>query len=313
MIRWMGRRLALFLGSLVVVAGVVFWTTSVLPGDPATVILGTSASAESLAQLRSELGLDRSVWRQFGSWITDALRADFGQSYLTGLGVGELIRGRLTVSLPLAGFSMLLSMLIAAPLGIWAATRHGKPPDWFVSLFSQIGLAIPAFWAGLLLVSWLAVGWGWFPAGGFPGWSEPWSAFRALVLPTFSLGLIQAAILIRYLRAAVLEVANSDYIRTARAKGLSRWTALRKHGLRNAALPVVTVFGLQFGALLAGTVVIENVFVLPGLGNLLLQSILRRDLPLIAGVGLIITALILTVNLLMDLLYPWLDPRVSRS
>ncbi len=307
------RRLAIFVVSLWAASVIVFALLSVLPGDPAAVILGTQATPESLASLRSELGLDRPVVVQYLDWSGDLLRGDFGTSYINRLSIGRQIVDRLTVTVPLALMGIALAVLVAVPAGVLAAARHRKATDTVVSTLSQLGLAVPAFWAGLVFVTFLAVRWRIFPAGGFPGWSDDFlGSLKALVLPSVSLALVQGAILARYVRSAVLEVMNEDFIRTARAKGLTRTGALWRHGLRNAAIPVVTILGLQLAALLAGTVVIESVFVLPGLGNLLLQAISRRDLLLVQGAAFVIAAIILLVNLIVDLSYPLIDPRVRR-
>ncbi len=301
----------MFALSLLVASMVVFWVLSVLPGDPATRILGVQATPEKVAALRHDLGLDRSLVSQYGDWVSGAVRGDFGQSYVSGSDVAPQITDRLRITLPLAVLGMLLASVVALPAGVFAASRHRTAGDVFVSVLSQIGISIPAFWAGLLLTTYLAVRWGLFPAGGFPGWSESaWGSLKSLILPAVSLALVQGAILTRYVRSAVLEVMREDFVRTARAKGLTRRVALRRHGLRNAAIPVVTILGLQLAALLAGTVVIENVFVLPGLGRLLVQAIGRRDLLVVQGVTLVITATILAVNLGVDLLYNLLDPRL---
>ncbi len=301
----------MFALSLLVASMVVFWVLSVLPGDPATRILGVQATPEKVAALRHDLGLDRSLVSQYGDWVSGAVRGDFGQSYVSGSAVAPQITDRLRITLPLAILGMLLASVVALPAGVFAASRHRTAGDVFVSVLSQIGISIPAFWAGLLLTTYLAVRWGLFPAGGFPGWSESaWGSLKSLILPAVSLALVQGAILTRYVRSAVLEVMREDFVRTARAKGLTRRVALRRHGLRNAAIPVVTILGLQLAALLAGTVVIENVFVLPGLGRLLVQAIGRRDLLVVQGVTLVITATILAVNLGVDLLYNLLDPRL---
>ncbi len=307
------RRLVIFVVSLWAASVIVFALLSVLPGDPASVILGTQATPESLASLRAELGLDRSVVAQYLEWSGDLLRGDLGTSYINRLSIGGQIVDRLSVTIPLAVMGIALAVLVAVPAGVLAAARHRKTADTVISTLSQLGLAVPAFWAGLVFVTFLAVRWRIFPAGGFPGWSDDFlGSLKALVLPAVSLALVQGAILSRYVRSAVLEVMNEDFIRTARAKGLTRTEALWRHGLRNAAIPVVTILGLQLAALLAGTVVIESVFVLPGLGNLLLQAISRRDLLLVQGAAFVIAAIILLVNLVIDLSYPLIDPRVRR-
>lgn len=292
----------------------VFLVMSILPGDPAQVMLGTQATPESLEELRRALGLDRPLITQYFDWLWSAVRGDFGTSPFSGLPVADQIVDRLKVTIPLATFAMLLTTLISFPLGVFAASRHRRLGDHVVSVSSQIGLAIPAFWAGLILVSIFAVNLGWFSAGGFPGWDvSVRESLKALLLPSISLAIVQSAIITRYVRSAVLDTMRHDYIRSARSKGLTRSAALWRHGLRNAAIPVLTVLGLQFAALLAGTVVIESVFVLPGLGQMLLQGITRRDLVLVQGGAFTIAVLILSVNLAVDLMYRVLDPRVAEQ
>ena len=277
-------------------------------------MLGTQATPEALEQLRETLGLNRPLIAQYFDWLASALRGDFGTSPFSGQEIGPQIVDRLKVTIPLAVFALSLTVLISFPLGVYAAARHRKLGDVAVSVSSQVGLAIPAFWAGLVLVSIFAVNLGWFSAGGFPGWEVSVAdSLKALVLPAVSLAIVQSAIITRYVRSAVLDTMRHDYIRTARSKGLTRSAALWRHGLRNAAIPVLTILGLQFAALLAGTVVIESVFVLPGLGSMLLQGITRRDLPLVQGGAFTIALLILVVNLVVDLMYRLLDPRVAEQ
>jgi len=289
----------------------VFWVLSVLPGDPATRILGTQATAENVERLRHDLGIDRPLSTQYFDWIGGTLAGDLGTSYVTQDEITPQIRDRLKVTLPLALFGMVLATSVAIPAGVYAASHHRTRGDTAVSVLSQLGISIPAFWAGLLLTTYVAVRWDLLPAGGFPGWGDSVpESLRSLILPAVSLALVQGAILTRYVRSAVLQVMREDYIRTARAKGLTRQAALWRHGLRNAAIPVVTVVGLQLAALLAGTVVIENVFILPGLGRMLVQAIERRDLLLVQSTTLVITAAILAVNLIVDLAYNVIDPRL---
>ncbi|MDX1448143.1 MAG: ABC transporter permease [Acidimicrobiia bacterium] len=306
------RRVGVFLVSVLVASALVFSVMSILPGDPAQVMLGTQATPEAVAALRAELGLDRPIPVQYLDWLGGVVQGDLGTSIFSGQDIAAQIRARLTVTVPLAIMAMAITILLAFPAGVYAASRHRRLGDTVVSTLSQVGLAIPAFWAGLILVTVFAVGRGWFPANGFPGWESVGSALRALFLPALSLAIVQGAIITRYVRSAVLDTMREDYIRTARAKGLSRSSALWRHGLRNAAIPVLTILGLQFAALLAGTVVIESVFVLPGLGSMLLQAITRRDLLLVQGGAFVIVALILTINLLVDLTYRFVDPRVAR-
>lgn len=308
------RRIAVFAFSVLVASMLVFAVMTILPGDPAQVMLGTQATPEAVDALRTELGLDRSLVVQYFDWLAGAGRGDLGTSVFSGQEIAPQIVGRLKVTIPLAVMAMGLTVLISFPLGVFAAARHRRLGDSVVSMVSQVGLAIPAFWAGLLLVTVFAVGYGWFPAGGFPGWDVSiWQSLRALFLPAVSLSIVQSAIITRFVRSAVLETMGQDYIRTARSNGLTRSQALWRHGLRNAAIPVLTILGLQFAALTAGTVVIESVFVLPGLGSMLLQGITRRDLPLVQGGAMAIAVLILGVNLVVDLTYGLLDPRVRES
>lgn len=307
------RRVGVFLISVIVASALVFSVMSILPGDPAQVMLGTRATPAAVEALRTELGLNRPLPVQYLDWLAGVLRGDLGTSIFSGQDIADQISARLRVTVPLALMAMTLTVLLAFPAGVYAASRHRRLGDGIVSTISQIGLAIPAFWAGLILVSVLAVGRGWFPANGFPGWDSVGAGLRSLFLPALSLAVVQGAIITRYVRSAVLDTMREDYIRTARSKGLSRSAALWRHGLRNAAIPVLTILGLQFAALLAGTVVIESVFVLPGLGSMLLQAITRRDLLLVQGGAFVIVAFILLINLLVDLTYRFIDPRVART
>jgi peptide/nickel transport system permease protein len=309
---YVARRIGVFALSVFVSSFLVFAVMSILPGDPAQVMLGTQATPEAIALLRERLGLNEPLITQYFNWLWSAVQGDFGVSPFSGQEIAPQIVERLKLTIPLALAAMTMTVLVSFPLGVFAAARHRKVGDAVISVGSQIGLAIPAFWAGLLLVTWFAVNNQWFPAGGFPGWDVSVSeSAKALVLPAVSLAIVQSAIVTRYVRSAVLDTMGNDYIRTARAKGLTQWASLWKHGLRNASIPVLTILGLQFAALLAGTVVIESVFVLPGLGSMLLQGITRRDLVLVQGGAFTIAVLILSINLLVDLMYRVLDPRVA--
>lgn len=310
---YVARRIGIFVVSVLISSFLVFAVMSILPGDPAQVMLGTQATPEAVEALREELGLNRAIPIQYIDWLAGAVRGDFGTSPFSGQDIADQIMDRLQLTVPLALFAMGITIVISFPLGVLAAARHRKLGDAVVSVGSQLGLAVPAFWAGLLLVTVFAVNLRWFAASGFPGWDVSVAeSLRALVLPAVSLAIVQSAIITRYVRSAVLDTMRHDYIRSARSKGLTRSAALWRHGLRNAAIPVLTILGLQFAALLAGTVVIESVFVLPGLGSMLLQGISRRDLPLVQGGALTIAVLILAVNLIVDLLYRVIDPRVAR-
>ena len=308
------QRLVAFVATLVAASLVVFLVLEVLPGDPALVMLGTEALPETLAALREKLGLERPAPERYLSWVGGLLRGDLGVSYTYNVPVSELVVERLFVTVPLALLSMSMTTVIALALGVYAASRHGRPGDWGVMLFGQLGIAVPNFWFALLLILLFSVQLGWFKAGGFPGWGDGfWPALKSLFLPAISLSVVQAAILARVTRSAVLEVAREDFVRTARAKGNSRRRALWRHVLRNALIPVVTIMGLQFSALLAGTIIIENVFYLPGLGRLVFQAITQRDLIVVKDVVVLLAALVITINFAVDLLYLAIDPRLRRA
>jgi len=300
--------------SLFVASVLVFGVVNVLPGDVAGVILGTSATPQSLETLRHQLGLDQPAWLRYLQWLGGMLHGDFGTSVLSHADVGPLIAQKLTVSAPLALASAFISIAIALPLGVLAGTHYRNGLGAFISGVSLLGIAVPAFWAGLLLATIFAVQLHLFPAGGFTDWStDPLAAARSLVLPALALGLVQAAILTRYVRSAIVDVQREDFIRTARAKGLTHWQALQRHGFRFAAIPVVTILGIQLTGLLVGAIVIENVFVLPGLGRLLFQSVGNRDLLVVQDLVMLLTAIVLVVNFLVDLKYRLLDPRIRAS
>jgi peptide/nickel transport system permease protein len=309
--RLLFRRAVALLATVFVVSVLVFVVVRVLPGDPALLIMGTEGSPEAAAALRRAMGLDRPIPVQYAEWLGRALRGDLGRSIQYDVAVGELVRSRLQVTLPLTLLAATFMTLAAVPLGVYAATRHGRPGDYLTLVLSQLGIAIPSFWAGLLLILVFAVRLGWVQAGGFDGWPAGIGrGLRALVLPAVALGSIQAAILTRTTRAAVLEVLRADHVRTARAKGLAETVVTWKHVLRNALLTIVTIVGLQLGQLLAGSIVLENVFYLPGLGRLALGAIGARDLPVVQGVVLFVAVTIVVVNFAVDLLYRILDPRI---
>ena len=308
------RRLAALGGTLFAVSLIVFVVVRIIPGDPALLILGTEASPEAAAVLRRAMGLDRPLTVQYGEWLGGALRGDLGHSIQYDVPVGSLVLSRLTVTGPLTLLAALFMTAVALPLGIYAATHRGRLGDYAATIVSQLGIAVPSFWAGLLLILLFAVRLGWVQAGGFDGWAAGLGrGLRALLLPAIALGVIQAAILTRTTRAAVLEVLGADHVRTARAKGLAERVVTRKHVLRNALVTIVTVVGLQLGQLLAGSIVLENVFYLPGLGRLALAAISARDLPVVQGVVLFVAATIVTLNFAVDLLYGILDPRIRHE
>ncbi|MBX3580863.1 MAG: ABC transporter permease [Rhizobiaceae bacterium] len=305
------RRLASGLLTLVVASVVIFFVLEILPGDPARLMLGMNATEDAVQALRVQMGLDEGLYARYVQWACGLLSLDFGRSYTYSVPVAELIRERAAVSLPLALIALTLSTVIAIPVGLFAAARRGRMGDTMAMTVSQFGVAVPNFWFALMLVYVFSVWLRLVPAGGFPGWqSGIWPALKALILPALALALPQAAILARVTRSALLEVLGEDFIRTARAKGLTRKATLWRHALGNAMLPVLTILGLQFAFLLAGTVIIENVFYLPGLGRLLVQAINQRDLIVVEGVVMLLVAAVVLINLLVDLSYAFVDPRL---
>lgn len=305
------RRIAGFVLTMLAAAVLIFLLLEVLPGDPAGTMLGVSATPETVAALRVDLGLDRPALHRFLGWIAGLFTGDLGISYTYRVPVGGLIGDRIAVTLPLAMMALLLAAVIGITLGTLAASRGSGPLDAAIMAFSQLGLAIPNFWFGILFVLLFSVSLGWFPSGGFPGWlADPGGAFRALVLPAFALALPQSAVLARMTRTSVLETLGEDFVRTARAKGLNPAQVLRRHALRNALVPVITILGLQFSFLVAGTIVVENVFALPGLGRLLVQAVGGHDLILIKSLVLLFVGTVIAVNTLVDLAYGVIDPRL---
>ena len=309
--RYVARRAGALAVTLFFVSALVFVVVRVLPGDPAAIIMGTEGSREAAERLREAMGLNRPLPVQYVEWVGRALHGDLGRSIQYDLPVGELIASRLSVTLPLAVMAAAFMVAAAVPLGVYAATHHRRAGDYATMVFSQIGISIPQFWAGLLLILLFSVTLGWVRSGGFEGWSSGvGAALRSLLLPAIALGLFQAAVLVRATRSAVLDVLREDYVRTARAKGVSETRVVARHTLRNALIPIVTVAGVQLGQLLAGAIVLESVFALPGLGRLALGAISARDLPVVQGVALFIASTIVVINFAVDLTYGVLDPRI---
>ena len=312
MLRYFTERLISLILTTLAASVLVFLLMQVLPGDPAAVMLGINAQPDTLAALQKQLGLDAPLVLRYFSWIGGFFTGDLGTSYTYSVPISELIGPRIMVTLPLAVMAMILSVVIAIPLGVIAASKRGKTTDVVGMGLAQIGVAIPNFWLGLLLILFFALYLGWFPASGFAGWENGlWVGTRSLILPAVALALPLAAILARVTRSAVIETLGEDFVRTARAKGLSREAALWKHATPNALIPVVTILGLQFSFLLAGTIIIENVFNLPGLGRLIFQSIAQRDLVTVQSLVTLLAASVIAVNFLVDIAYGFLDPRLS--
>ena len=309
--RYVLRRAAALLAALFFVSVLVFVVVRVLPGDPALIIMGTEGSPEATARLREAMGLNRPLPVQYADWVGHAARGDLGRSIQYDVPVTSLILSRLQVTLPLTLLAGGFMVVAAIPLGVFAATRHRRFADYVTMILSQLGVAIPGFWAGLLLILLFSVRLGWVRAGGFDGWGQGvWPAIKSLLLPAVALGFFQFAVLARTTRSAVLEVLREEYVRTARAKGVGEGKVLFRHTLGNAMIPIVTVAGVQLGQLMAGSIILESVFYLPGLGRLALGAISARDLPVVQGVVLFIASVIVMINVAVDLLYGFLDPRI---
>jgi peptide/nickel transport system permease protein len=314
MTRYLLLRLATLAATLLAASALVFGALELLPGNAAQVILGETATPEAVAALEQRLGLDRPATTRYAEWLASLARGEGGHSLFYDEPSLDLLAQRAQVTLPLALLAMALTTVLALSAGVWAASRQGRWADLLVMLGSQIGLAVPAFWLAILLIGLFAVKLGWVAAGGFPGWSADEGGglgpgLAALLLPAVALALVQSAILARVTRSALLEVQREDFVRTARAKGLSPRAVVWRHVLRNALLPVLTVAGLQFADLLTGTIVVENVFVLPGVGRLVFQAVSNRDLVLVRDVVLVLVALVVAVHFVLDLLHAWIDPR----
>ena len=308
------KRFTSLIATLLVASLVVFTVIEVVPGDPASYMLGMNASPDTVAALKSELGLNQGRIPRYFSWVGGMLSGDFGTSYTYRTPVAEMVSERLTISLPLALFALTLAVVLAFPAGIIAASRRGGAMDSIIMAITQLGVAIPNFWFAMWLVLLFAIKWPWFSAGGFAGWDIGIvGALKSLTLPAIALALPQASILARVLRSSLLDVLNEDYMRTARAKGLTRRQALWRHALRNAMIPVLTIIGLQFSFLLAGAIIIENVFFLPGLGRLIFQSIAQRDLIVVESVIMLLVFAVVLVTFLVDIAYAWVDPRMRRA
>ena len=311
MILFFFRRIANFIVTLFIASVIVFAAMNVLPGDPALTILGLDATEDALEALRQKLGLNEPLVKRYFLWVGNAITGNFGISHSFSVPVSELITERLPLTVSLAILGMFCTVILAFVLGVFAAANHGRYGDWGVMIVSQLGIAIPAFWLSILLVLLFAVKLRWLPPGGFPGWENPADAIRSLILPTLALTLVQSAVLARVTRSSMLEVMRQDYIRTARASGFHRSRILWRHTLPNALIPIVTIIGMQFAALVTGTIVIENVFYLPGLGKLIFQSISNRDLPTVQALVMLFAAIVIIANFIVDITYSVIDPRLK--
>ncbi|GGG63624.1 ABC transporter permease [Paenibacillus radicis (ex Gao et al. 2016)] len=305
------RRLLTLLLTVFFVVTLTFAAFRIIPGNPALTILGTEASDEQIALLEAKLGIDRPLPEQFADWLKGALALDFGQSLRFSEPVLKLIQDRFPVTISLSLLALAITVAAAVPLGIAAARSKGKVADMIISIGTQLGLAIPSFWMGIALILVFGLALRWFSVSTYVPWSEsPYLALKSLLLPAIALAVPQIAIVVRYLRTTLLEQLNLDYVRTARSKGLKERSVLFQHVLRNALLPVITVVGINFGELLAGSLVVEQVFTLPGFGSLLITAIGNRDYPLVQGMVLLIAFIVVTVNFIVDLSYRVLDPKI---
>lgn len=311
MIRYALTRLALLVVGLLVASALIFTVLRVLPGDVAQLIAGTQGSPEQVAAIRTELGLDRPLPAQYLDWIGGVLRGDLGSSLLTGSPVVDQLAEKAQVTLPLGALSMLVALLIAVPLGVLSAVRRGRADGTAISVVSQGLAAVPAVWAGMMLVVVFAVVLGWLPAQGFPrtGWETPDLALRSLALPALTIGVIEGAMLLRFVRSATLQAVGQDFVRTGAAKGLTRTQALLRHGLPSVGLSIVTVLGVQVAGIVVGAVVIEQVFNLPGIGRMLATDVGARDLVMVQGELLVMTGFVLLIGFVVDLVHHAIDPR----
>ena len=316
MLQYIVRRVFLFIPTMVLLTLLVFLGMRIIPGDPAIAILAGSTgegvyTQEDLEQLRIELGTDRGLGAQYGSWMWDLLRGDLGTSYLTGVPVKDMLAVRLPLTIELTIISILISFVLAVPLGVLSALTQNRIPDYIARVIAFSGIAIPTFVTGLVTIYLLVRVFNWFPPLAYAQiWEDPLKNVSQMVFPSLALAFFMMAFIARVTRSSMLEVLHEDYIRTARSKGLAERRVIFLHALQNAFLPILTVSGWAFGNLLGGTVIIERIFSLPGMGSLLLDSIFGRDYPLIQTEILIIAALVLFLNLVIDLLYGWVDPRI---
>ena len=311
MIRYTLTRLALLLLGLFVASVLIFLTLRVLPGDVAQLIAGVNSTPEQVAGIRERLGLDQSLPVQYLDWIGGIFRGDLGSSLLTGSSVADELAQKARVTVPLGIMALTIAVLFSVPLGVLSAMRRRRAEGTALNVGAQTLAAVPVVWAGMMLVVVFAVWLGWLPAQGFPrsGWADPWAAFRSLLLPALTIGIVEGAMLMRFVRSATLQAVGQDYVRTAAAKGLTRDAALIRHGLPDVGLSVITVLGLQVAGIIVGAVVIEQLFSLPGIGRMLVADVSARDLPKVQGELLALTAFVLIVGFVVDLVHRVLDPR----
>ncbi len=316
---YIAKRVLLFIPTLLLVTLLIFLILRVVPGDPAIMLLAGGGGGneeqdftqEALEKLRAELGTDRPIYVQYGDWIWNMLQLDFGNSYYWKTPIIDDLKQRFPITMELTLLAMLLAGVVAIPMGVISAIKQDTAADYITRLITIAGIAFPNFWIAILIVVFLVLAFDWIPPLGYADlWNDPGTNMQQMVFPALALAFTHMAFIARVTRSSMLEVFREDYIRTARSKGLSERLVIYRHALKNALLPVVTVGGYEFGRLLAGTVIIEVIFMVPGVGRLLISSIQVRDFPLVQGVIVMITVIVLVLNMVLDLTYAWLNPRI---
>ncbi|WP_295126801.1 ABC transporter permease [uncultured Leifsonia sp.] len=315
MTSYLVRRTAFLLVSLLLAMVVLFFLLRVLPGDPANALLSASATPEQIKAAQEQVGSNLPLPEQFADWFGSLLTLNLGQSFITSLPVGPEIASRLAVTVPLTLLSFVLALVLALPIGFVAAWKADRWYGLVLSAFSQLGIAVPVFWVGILLVDAFAIDLRWFPSGGFPrdDWADPAAAFQSLALPVITIAIVMSASIARYVRSATLDVIGSDYLRNARALGSGFGRAMWRHGLRNGAVPIISILGIELATTFLGAVVVESVYTLPGLGSMLLKAIEQHDYPDIQGILFVSTLLVLIVGFLADIAQRLIDPRLRQS
>lgn len=305
------RRFILLITTIILVSIITFGVFQILPGDPIRTMLGTEADATQIENLRSELGLDRPLYEQYSDWMKGLLTGELGNSIRFSMPVKDLLFDRLPVTISLAGLTLCIVLIVSIPLGMFAARRQNKLSDVSLSTVTQIGMAVPSFWLGMMLILYVGMRFDVFKISGYIPWTESVSgALSTLVLPALTIAIPQIAVNFRYVRTAVLEQMQLDYVRTIRSKGMSEQNVMYKHVLKNSMIPILTVFGLIMAEVVAGTIIVEQVFSLPGVGQLLITAISNRDFPLVQGIVMYITVAVVMINFIVDILYSVLDPRI---
>jgi peptide/nickel transport system permease protein len=305
------RRFILLITTILLVSIITFGVFQILPGDPVRTMLGTEADPTQIENLRSELGLNRPLYEQYTDWMKGLLTGELGNSIRFSMPVKDLLFDRLPVTMSLAGLTLLIVLLLSLPLGMFAARRQNKFSDVSLSTVTQVGMAIPSFWLGMILILYIGLQFSFFKISGYIPWTQSVAgALSTLVLPALTIAIPQIAVNFRYVRTAILEQVQLDYVRTIRSKGMSEQNVMYKHVLKNSMIPILTVFGLIMAEVVAGTIIVEQVFSLPGVGQLLITAISNRDFPLVQGIVMYITVAVVMINFMVDILYSVIDPRI---